>query len=413
MFTRRPTMPMWIVAFAAIGVACGDGGNSNGFGGTLGLGGTGASGGGPNAEVSCTVRENGCNDGNECTVDGMCESITGQCIGRMPEAEGTQCGSDAIFVCDGEGTCVGCNADSQCDAFFPADECRQSARCVAQACPAPDARPDGTTCSTGTCRDGVCTSPWAPKEASVPMLCGADFSIDGSFESPVFESSMDLRVDPTEIAPGETFSAAVSSAIRLPRSFLQELVTGLFPTPVPELELTGARAEVESTGVVSGGPVGTTVAPLPLTIPILQRTNPGNPGGQACDAAEDCPFAAFGQRCETDGVCGCACRAGCDPPECANIVVGDLVLNMETIQGAIYTAAQEGEVCFDAGGLLAIPNFDAPARTGIRVSAFPGPLAVDCDGGFFDDNGTNNWTHDDSVSDNPVEERLCFPIGDP
>ncbi|MEM7136843.1 MAG: hypothetical protein AAF500_09715 [Myxococcota bacterium] len=413
MFTRRPRMPMWIAAFAAIGFGCGDAGNANGFGGTLGPGGTGATGGGPVAEVSCTVRENGCDDGNECTIDGMCESITGQCIGRAPEPEGAECGSDAIFVCNGEGACVGCNADSQCDSFFPPDECRERARCVAQACPLPEARPDGTPCSTGACRSGVCTSPWAPKEASVHMLCGVDFSLGGSFGSPVFESSMDLRVAPTEIAPGETFSAAVSSAIRLPRGFLQEVVIGLFPAPFLELELTGARAEVESTGVVAGGPVGTTVAPLPQTIPIRQGPNPGDLGGQACDTAEDCPLAAFGQRCEADGECGCACRSGCTPAECANVVVADAVLNMETIQGAIYSAEQEGEVCFDAGGLLAIPDFDAPARTGIRVSAFPGPLAIDCDGGFFDDNGTPNWPHDDSVSDNPPQERVCFPIGDP
>lgn len=397
MITPRGVSLACLLSGSLFAFACGDGENA-GFAGSSGQGGAGGSGGGPDAFVSCVDLPNGCDDGNDCTVDGNCESITGMCIGRAPEPRDMACGRNGIFVCDGEGACVGCNTDEQCEPFFPDEECRVAPRCIDQGCPLPAALPNGTPCSTGECRDGVCTSPWAPKQQLVPMICGV------SFGDNVYETQMTLTVAPTPISSAEPFSAAIDASIRLPRELLQDLVTGRFPDSLEDFVVSAARAEVESSGVVSGTPVETTLDPLPQQVGILQTPNFGDSGGQPCAAPSDCPLAEFGQLCGLASGCVCACRPGCFPSECPNVVISDVVLPMETIQGAIYSPLLEGAVCFDAAGDYVSPTFTDPVRTGARVVSSLGPFAVECAGGFIDD---------DAIVPNPVDTQVCFPIAEP
>ena len=54
-----------------------------------------------------------CDDGNACTIDGTCNTVTGECDGGRNAPEDTECnGAD---VCDGAGSCVECNRSQQCD----------------------------------------------------------------------------------------------------------------------------------------------------------------------------------------------------------------------------------------------------------------------------------------------------------
>ncbi|MEM8608980.1 MAG: hypothetical protein AAGF92_17885 [Myxococcota bacterium] len=406
MITPRAMRIASMSAFVLAAAACGDGGSAQNAGAS-GVGGMGGEGGGPPAGVSCVVLPNGCNDGNPCTVDGNCESVTGRCIGRANEPLDTPCGPDDIFVCDGEGTCVGCTTDDQCEGFFTDEECRVAPACVDRSCPLPDPLPNGTPCSTGECRDGFCTSPWAPKQQLVPMICGVSF-----WEDPI-ESPMNITVAPTPIASGETFSARIDASLHVPRLLLQQLVIAAYPDRLDTLLVAGGRAEVSSLGVASGTPVETTLQPLPQVVQIRQVPNAGDPGGQACTVSSDCPLSGFGQRCSPfSGTCVCACREGCSPSFCPNLVVADAVLSMEPIQGAIYSPLLDGEVCFDVSGDYVSPEFSDRVRTGIRVTTFPGPFAIECAGGSIDDNGTLDVS-DDVVVPNPPNDQICFPIGQP
>jgi len=391
---------VWVIFVFSTG--CGESaGRPGGFGGEPGTGGVDIS---PDAGLSCVLT--GCVDGNECTIDGMCEPLSGVCVGAGPVEPYTPCGEGELFICDGQGECVACIEDSQCEAFFPDEECRVAPTCVAGRCPLPQALPDRTSCSIGECRDGMCLSPWAPKQLQVPMACGSSFSAE------LFESPMELTVAPTPIEPNDSFSAVLNATIHVPRSLMQLAVIASYPAPLTTLELSGARAEVSTTGVTTGSPVATTLVPLPQQIDIPQAPNVGDPGGSACVAPSDCPLSDFGQLCVLGlGTCLCACQPGCVPSECANVVTGDALLEMEPIQGAIYDADDQGDVCFDASGDALEPKVEARIRTGFRVSSFPGPFAIECEGGRVNRNGTLGNPEDDVVEPNPAEAQACFPIG--
>ncbi len=386
-------------------VGCGDtAGNTGGFGGNAGAPGTG---GAPDAGVSCV--ESGCQDGNDCTTDGMCEPMSGTCVGAGLEPTNTPCGQNDIFVCDGQGRCVGCNSDEQCNAFFPDDECRGNPQCIENACPLPDPLPDGIPCGDGIgrCSSGACSSPWAPTEKLVPMACRSSIS------PRLFDSAMDLTVAPTPIQPASQFSTSLDSSLLLPQELLQQLVLASFPTPLLSIEVTGARAEISTTRVASGTPVNTTLTPLPQTVPISQSSNAGDSGGQVCQSNEDCPLSDFGQICSPANRCECACQSGCVPASCANVVTADMVLRLETIQGAIYSAFPSGQVCFDVAGDVSSADVALPIGTGIRAAAGSDPLAIECEGGAVNGNGTPGSYEDDFVDPNPPAGQVCFPIGLP
>ena len=94
--------------------------------GTGGAGGNGGAGGAGGA--GCNPSD--CDDGNDCTVDGTCNTSSGQCEGGRNAQEDTPCNAET-GVCDGAGECVECNRPQQCD--------------------------DGNECTTDSCEGGSCS----------------------------------------------------------------------------------------------------------------------------------------------------------------------------------------------------------------------------------------------------------------
>lgn len=388
------------------GGAGGSGGRS-GSGGSIdgGIGGMGGAGGA--AGTNCI--ETGCSDGNACTVDGVCNTVMGVCMGGGGfEPADTPCTQEGGFFCDGEGTCVVCNEDVQCARFFPPRECRDAAVCVDKQCPFPDALPDGSPCSEGQCYQGGCV-PVAPQNKLVPMVC------DNQVTPFFWEIPMNMTVAPSAIEATRPFTAQIEAALSIPQEFLQFGLVSVFPAALTDIEITSAAAEIVTSGVLSGSPVSTVLAPVPVTAPIPQVPNPGNPGGDACTTDEDCPLAAFGQRCGADDECACACETGCVPEQCANVVTGDIEVPVNRIFNAPYRAEAAGAACFDVGGEDPPSAIGAPPlRTGIRGVASNGAfIRFECVGGTANDNGTPRDPFDDFVDPNPPAAQICFPIDTP
>ncbi len=419
MTSRPPFRLAWLVLGVAIGLGCSDSiafegpdgggspgsGGSDGTGGSAGMGGAGGFGGLPGNDAGVDCTEVGCDDGNECTIDGVCNTLTGVCAGGgLDRPVDTPCRQDGGFFCDGAGNCVVCNEDTQCARFFPPTECRAPAACVDQSCPVPEPLPDGSPCSSGECLAGECVA-LLPQRKLVPMVCDNPVS-PGYWEIPI-----DMTVAPSAIQAAAAFTADIRSTLSIPRDFLQFGVNAVFPTELESLEITSAGAEIVTQGVLSGSPVSTTRGTNPIVLPIAQQPNPGDGGGTACSTDADCPLSEFGQRCGTGARCECACRAGCAPERCANLVTDDVRIPLNPIFKARYTAAPSGQVCFDVGGANPPSAIGAPPlRTGIRAIASNGAFVrFECVGGVLDDNGTPG-REDDVIEPNPVANRICFPI---
>jgi hypothetical protein len=211
------------------------------------------------------------------------------------------------------------------------------------------------------------------------------------------------------------FEADIFATLSIPREFLQEGLIAVFPTELTSLDITSAAAEIVAEGVLSGSPVSTIDTPIPFTLLIPQVPNPGDPGGSACATDAECPLAAFFQTCNEGGACDCACQPGCVPAECAKIVTDDLLVLVNPIFKAPYTAAESGEVCFDVGGENPPSAIGAPpVRTGIRAVASNGAFVrFECVGGTVNDNGTPSLPADDFVDPNLPGSQICFAIETP
>jgi hypothetical protein len=103
-------------------------------------------------------------DANECTKN-TCDSGA---TSNPPEPSGTPCGLNGALVCDGNGACVGCNADGDClpDTLCQDHYCDPSGggtcevNLVADDTPC---TPDGVFCNgVEVCKQGVCFSPGDP-----------------------------------------------------------------------------------------------------------------------------------------------------------------------------------------------------------------------------------------------------------
>lgn len=392
----------------------GDGGpgGSAGFGGFAGSGGMGQDGGlggtnGSDAGMNCN--EVGCDDGNACTVDGVCNTVMGVCLGGGTDVPaGTPCAQDGGFFCDGEGNCVVCNEDAECARFFPPQDCREAATCTDNACPIPEILPNGTPCSEGLCYQGSCVAV-LPQSKPVPMVCDNTVSVF------YWEIPMDMTVAPSAIEATREFTADIRATLSVPRDFLQGGLIAVFPTELTSLDVVSAGAEIVTDGALSGSPVSSTLRPVPVTLPIPQIPNPGDPGGSACVVDADCPLAAFSQNCNAGGQCDCACRLGCAPAECANLVTDDVFVPVNPIFRARYRAGLDGDVCFDVGGEDPPSSIGAPpVRTGIRAVASNGAFVrFECVGGTVNENGTPGDPSDDFVNPNPPASQICFPIDTP
>ncbi len=138
----------FVLAVAGCGSTDGD---SGGSGGTAGAGGSGGV-----ADLCMGVD---CSDGNDCTAD-VCDSADGSCS-NPGETDGTVCDLDSVDdgFCDGAGTCVECNVDTDCTDDL--NECTSAPLCTANVCVAQTPLPDTTLCDSGsgTCDgSGTCVS---------------------------------------------------------------------------------------------------------------------------------------------------------------------------------------------------------------------------------------------------------------
>jgi hypothetical protein len=373
------------------------------------VGGAGGTGGLVDFDAGMDCNDVGCDDGNACTVDGVCNTLMGVCVGGGTNVPAeTSCTDDGGFVCDGAGSCVVCNDDLQCERFFPPQDCREPATCTDHDCPIPSAFPDGTPCSAGVCYRGSCVA-LLPQQKLVPMVC------DNSVSFFDWEIPMDLTVAPSAIEAAHNFTADVHASLSVPREFLQGGMIAVFPTELTSLSIVSAGAEIVAEGVLTGSPVSTTWRSTPLSVPIPQVANPGDPGGSACVADADCPLAAFSQSCNASGQCDCACQAGCTPAACANVVTGDVPVPLPPLFKVPYRAQASGQVCFDVGGSNPPSAIGAPpVRTGIRAVASNGAFVrFECVGGTLNDNGTPALPADDFVDPNPPSSQICFPIDTP
>ena len=91
----------------------------------------------------------GCNDGNDCTIDGTCNTANGECEGGENAEEGTSC--DGTGVCDGAGRCLECSLPQHCN---DDNECTQDT-CVEGLCEHQSV--EGRACDyMGGTENGVC-----------------------------------------------------------------------------------------------------------------------------------------------------------------------------------------------------------------------------------------------------------------
>ncbi|MGD8825343.1 MAG: hypothetical protein PVI24_10205 [Myxococcales bacterium] len=111
-----------------------------------------------------------CDDGNQCTDDGVCDPVSG-CPGSTNTAAGAACDFASVGdgLCDGAGTCVECLTTTDCT--NDGNECTTGPSCTAGTCDTPTPLASGTTCSAGFC-DGA--------GACVGCLSATDCTDDGN-----------------------------------------------------------------------------------------------------------------------------------------------------------------------------------------------------------------------------------------
>jgi hypothetical protein len=120
-----------------------------------------------------------CDDGNQCTDDGVCDPISG-CPGSTPSLSGAACDFASVGdgLCDGAGACVECLAGTDCT--DDGNECTAPATCGAGTCvvtnepasvPCTGGVCDGGGACTGCAVDGDCADD--SNECTAPVTCNA------------------------------------------------------------------------------------------------------------------------------------------------------------------------------------------------------------------------------------------------
>ena len=107
-----------------------------------------------------------CNDGNDCTDDGVCNPENGLCEGGSDSPRNAPCDQRGGQFCDGSGNCVECNDASQCN---DRNECTNDSCSLGSATCDHTPVPDNTNCAegAGTCQQGVCIGEFACSEQGV------------------------------------------------------------------------------------------------------------------------------------------------------------------------------------------------------------------------------------------------------
>jgi hypothetical protein len=96
-----------------------------------------------------------CNDGNQCTNDGVCDPVSG-CPGSTNSPAGTVCNYIAVGdgFCNGAGACVQCLTATNC--VDDGNQCTAPATCTGGVCMIVNS-PSGTSCTGGVCNGaGAC-----------------------------------------------------------------------------------------------------------------------------------------------------------------------------------------------------------------------------------------------------------------
>jgi hypothetical protein len=107
-----------------------------------------------------------CDDGIDCTDDGVCNPTNGLCEGGADAPRNTPCDQEGGKFCDGSGSCVECNDANQCD---DRNDCTVDSCNPASASCDHNTVPDDTGCAqgAGTCQQGVCIGEFACTEQGV------------------------------------------------------------------------------------------------------------------------------------------------------------------------------------------------------------------------------------------------------
>jgi len=107
-----------------------------------------------------------CDDGIDCTDDGVCNPENGLCEGGGNTSRNAPCDQEGGQFCDGSGNCVECNDTSQCD---DRNECTNDSCTPGSATCDHTAVADDISCAdgAGTCQQGVCIGEFACSEQGV------------------------------------------------------------------------------------------------------------------------------------------------------------------------------------------------------------------------------------------------------
>ncbi|KPJ96152.1 MAG: hypothetical protein AMS18_01545 [Gemmatimonas sp. SG8_17] len=211
-------------------------------------------------------------------------------------------------------TTVGSPGENACtsDADCPAGECENS-YCYEVNCTL-DYDPQGSACVSGA-NEGVCDGMGgcdpSLQTKAIPVVCSAN--VGGLTDGRLFQSELQISVDPEAITAGVSFGTEISATATIPEEALQHaLIVGLDYDVIDGLDegiTTRASAEILQTGARGTPTILRVTSPVPASlIPIPQVPNPGDDSFAPCMVNTDCPLWEFGQLCDVDDPGGIACE---------------------------------------------------------------------------------------------------------
>jgi len=221
----------------------------------------------------------GCNDGNDCTVDGTCNTEKGECEGGENAEEGTPC--DGTGICDGAGRCLECSLPQHCN---DENQCTQDS-CVERLCEHENL--EGHPCDyMGGTENGVCDE--QGRCGAPPPNCAPN---------PCVDTGKDCTLQLCDAEDGSCSTVNLDGACAdapggFPGTCEEGECIGLCEEPCP----AGPECLMDATcnpqnGVCEPG------APKPTNTPCSEG------GGQRCDGAGDCVECTDTAQCDDDNEC--------------------------------------------------------------------------------------------------------------
>ncbi|MDH3655186.1 MAG: hypothetical protein OEN21_13015 [Myxococcales bacterium] len=315
-----------------------------------------------------------CTSGSQCVMDGTCDDQSGNCVAGGNEPADTICSETGGSVCDGNGACVECNSDIQCDVEL-------SEICVDNTCMA-GAAPTCNLAQTGSD---------TPQSEIVSQACTNSVT---TAQSP-FPYTLIVDV-PVPVIGGAGFTANLGGIGVFPEFFL-DAAQGVVPGGVNEAILEDFLATVQVRSGATGPDVGLTadissLVPGPTSFCTF-------PFDQVCAVDGDCLVPPClppvnlatipnSTDCSVGGVCD---TLGKKVSQCdlnGFCVTGDLVIELQEQTGIAYTADASGSVLWGWGdtgvpGLLTCPDaggcgeaFQVDGCYDLPAAVFSNPLTV-------------------------------------